>query len=87
MRDRVFLDTNVVVYLYSNSEPAKRALVGGVVERHDPVVSTQVLSELANVLLRKLALPVEAVDRLVDLVAGVETLGDAALLPRATVLG
>jgi predicted nucleic acid-binding protein len=66
MRDRVFLDTNVVVYLYSNSEPAKRALVGGVVERHDPVVSTQVLSELANVLLRKLALPVEAVERAID---------------------
>ena len=66
MRDRVFLDTNVLVYLYSNSEPAKRSLVTALVERHEPIVSTQVLGELANVLWRKLRLPVEAIERTID---------------------
>jgi predicted nucleic acid-binding protein len=66
MRDRVFLDTNVLVYLYSNSEPAKRSIVASTVERHDPVVSTQVLSEFANVMIRKLRLPADAIGRAID---------------------
>jgi predicted nucleic acid-binding protein len=62
----VFLDTNVLIYLYSNSEPAKRSVVASAMERLEPVVSTQVLSEFANVMIRKLASPVDAIGRAID---------------------
>lgn len=83
MPGRVFLDTNVVVYLYSTSEPAKRAIVASLVEKAEPVVSSQVLGELANVLLRKLALPVAAIERAIG---EVTTACDVVLVTPATVL-
>jgi predicted nucleic acid-binding protein len=82
MRDKVFLDTNVLVYLYSSSEPTKRSLAMSLVEQNDAVVSTQVLSELANVLLRKLALPVDAIERAIE---EVTTACDLVLVTPATV--
>ena len=61
MSGKVFLDTNVVVYLYSGDEPEKQAAAIALIERNDTVVSTQVLSELANTLSRKFALPYDVV--------------------------
>lgn len=82
MRDKVFLDTNVLVYLYSSSEPAKRSIVTSVVADNHAVVSTQVLGELANALVRKLALPAEAIDRAID---EVTSACDLVLVTPATV--
>lgn len=56
MSGKVFLDTNIVVYLYSGDEPEKQAVALALIERNNPVVSTQVLSELANTLSRKFGL-------------------------------
>ena len=63
---KTFLDTNVVVYLYSSDEPDKKAAALAVIEKERPVVSTQVLSELANTLSRKFALPLNVVTRAVE---------------------
>jgi predicted nucleic acid-binding protein len=57
MSDKVFLDTNIVVCLYSGDEPDKRTLALALIERNNPVVSTQVLSELANTLNGKFGVP------------------------------
>jgi predicted nucleic acid-binding protein len=57
MPDRFFLDTNVLVYLYSNTEPVRRKIAQGLASKPGAIVSTQVLSELANVLKKKFALP------------------------------
>ena len=56
MSDRVFIDTNVLVYLFDDSEPDKQAKAGErlAAEKRtgDLVVSTQVLQELYNALTR-----------------------------------
>ncbi len=61
MNGKTFFDTNVVVYLYSSDEPDKRETAQSLIEQNDPVVSTQVLSELANTLSRKFALSFDVV--------------------------
>ena len=61
MSGKVFLDTNIVVYLYSGDEPEKQAAALQLIEQNNPVISTQVLSELANTLSRKFALPFDVV--------------------------
>lgn len=61
MSGKNFLDTNIVVYLYSGDEPEKQATAFQLIEQNDPIISTQVLSELANTLSRKFALPFDVV--------------------------
>lgn len=61
MSAKVFLDTNVLVYLYSRDEPEKQAAALSLIENNESFVSTQVLSELANTLSRKFALPFDVV--------------------------
>ena len=60
MSGKTFLDTNIVVYLYSGDEPEKQAAAFALIEEN-PVVSTQVLSELANTLSRKFDLSFDVV--------------------------
>ncbi|MGH8729353.1 MAG: PIN domain-containing protein [Burkholderiales bacterium] len=66
MPDRFFLDTNVLVYLYSNTEPGKRKIVQGLASAPGAIVSTQVLSELANVLKKKFTLPEAQIAKVID---------------------
>ena len=68
---RVFLDTNVLVYAFDASEPAKRAVALKVIDetttRGTAVVSTQVLQEFYVIVTRKLdpALPEEEAEQAV----------------------
>lgn len=52
----VFLDTNLLVYLADDSQPDKRDRAASAIAgcQHRPWISTQVLIELHNVLIRKL---------------------------------
>lgn len=51
--DERFIDTNVVLYLYSEDDPDKKAAAEAVVRGAVRAwISTQVLSEMANVLRR-----------------------------------
>ncbi len=61
MSGKTFLDTNIVVYLYSGDEPEKRAVALALIEQNNSIVSTQVLSELANTLSRKFSLSFDVV--------------------------
>lgn len=49
-----FLDTNVLVYAFGKDDPRKREVARSLAESGDALVSTQVLSELANVLTRRM---------------------------------
>ena len=66
MRGRFFLDTNVFVYSFDGSAPAKarRAvqLIRGAVETRKGIVSYQVVQEFFNVALRRFAKPMTADD-------------------------
>ena len=61
MSGKIFLDTNILVYLYSGDEPEKQAAALKLIEQNNANISTQVLSELANTLSRKFALPFDVV--------------------------
>lgn len=54
----MFLDSNVLIYAYSDSDPSKRVRARELADQPGAVISTQVLSELANVMLRKFGLSV-----------------------------
>ena len=55
MRDKLFIDTNILIYLYSNSEREKQAIVKNILfEREIEItISTQVIGEFSSILYRK----------------------------------
>lgn len=59
--ERVFLDTNVLVYSYDASEPRKhgiaRAVLESAVETGNAAISGQVLGEFVNVVTHRIAQP------------------------------
>lgn len=53
MSGKVFLDTNILVYSYSYAELEKQRIARQLVTENDSFISTQVLQELANTLIKK----------------------------------
>ena len=53
----VFVDTSVLVYAYSTTDPNKADIAREVLRMPGGWISTQVLSEFSNVALRKLVMP------------------------------
>ena len=56
MSDRVFLDTNILIYIYSQDEPHKQQRAIACTQAPLIWISTQVLNETINVLRRKFKL-------------------------------
>ena len=58
MKDKIFLDTNVLVYLFDNKYPGKKKATKKVIESiykySSPIISTQVLQEFYVTLTKKL---------------------------------
>jgi predicted nucleic acid-binding protein len=73
-KDRVFLDTNVIVYAYDTLEPAKQKRAQDLLRTGLPsgrtYVSAQVLGELFVVLTRKIARPL-AIAEAITVVQGI----------------
>ena len=67
MSDRVFLDTNIIIYAYSDDEPKKQEIANNILEEYESqmTISTQVINELSNTLFRKFKLSAEAVEAVV----------------------
>ena len=53
MKDRIFLDTNILIYLYSESEPLKRETVCRILNTAVCVTSLQAINEASNVWFKK----------------------------------
>jgi predicted nucleic acid-binding protein len=62
MSDKSFLDTNVLIYCYTETEPSKRAIAIAIAAQSGSWISTQVLQELANTLNRKFKIPWSNID-------------------------
>lgn len=61
MQDNVFIDTNVLIYLYSN-EKHKQKIAKGIFENYDNIfISSHVLSVFSNLLFRKFKCTIEDV--------------------------
>jgi predicted nucleic acid-binding protein len=58
---RVFVDTNMVIYSYSKSEPLKQQKANTAIINNECVISSQVLNEYANVCIKKLGVSAEYV--------------------------
>ena len=52
-RHKVFIDSNVIIYAYSNSEKEKQQTARKTLKENYTVISTQVLQEISNTLGRK----------------------------------
>ncbi|MDR1706227.1 MAG: PIN domain-containing protein [Clostridiales bacterium] len=53
MNAKAFLDTNVLIYLFSETEPDKRNDARSALKKSNCVTSTQALNEACNVWLKK----------------------------------
>ena len=51
--DNTFADTNILIYAYTSDEPDKQEKTLKFLDDCQPVISTQVLKEFSNVLLKK----------------------------------
>ncbi len=70
-----FLDTNVLVYAFAEDDPRNRGIARSLTESGDALVSTQVLSELANVLTRRMGFsPAETRSRISGIAASCEVM-------------
>jgi len=63
MSDKVFLDTNIVIYSYSEDEPKKQEIANDILEEYSNqiIISNQVINELSNTLFRKFKLDADEV--------------------------
>jgi predicted nucleic acid-binding protein len=60
---KAFLDTNLFVYLYSDTDISKKENIIRVIDQYERFISTQVLNEFCHVCIRKLNLPVSSVQK------------------------
>jgi predicted nucleic acid-binding protein len=66
MNDNCFIDTNVIVYCYTDDEPVKQQKALGIANNPDTFISTQVLTELSNTLKNKFKLGWQAVENVIS---------------------
>lgn len=65
MPDKAFIDTNIVIYALGPN--SAKASLAAPLFANNPTISTQVLSETANVALKKLALPLPEIGKLLSM--------------------
>ena len=56
MNDKIFFDTNVILYSYSHINDNKSIVAKELIRNYYGVISTQVLQEMCNVLIKKFRL-------------------------------
>jgi predicted nucleic acid-binding protein len=61
-----FIDTNVLVYAYSENDLHKKALSVYVLDAYECIASTHILNEFCNVCIKKLHFPIERIHRSLD---------------------
>ena len=57
MPDKVFIDTNIFIYYQRTDDEKKQAIAKKLLENNNCVASTQVISEISNVLTKKYPTP------------------------------
>jgi len=77
MSDRVFLDTNIIIYLYSDDEDDKRNIAYKFVNNTNCVTSIQVMNEVSNVWFKKYALEKSEIVKYLD---EIESISEEILL-------
>jgi predicted nucleic acid-binding protein len=85
--DVVFVDTNVLIYLFDHGEPGKRAIAKEIFRQYQRIwLSTQVLQEFCVVVTRKLERPL-APDRALQSVQHLLAYPTAVVTPALVIAG
>jgi len=66
MSDKVFLDTNALIYFYSDTEPMKKIICAKAFVNYTCCTSIQALKELCNVFIKKFKYEQKLISRIVD---------------------
>ncbi len=66
MSAKAFLDTNIIIYGYSQDEPDKQQRARECAQANESWISTQVLNETVNTLKRKFSLDYHQISAVVD---------------------
>jgi len=66
MKDKVFLDTNILLYLFSEDEPEKQAIGLSALTGYACITSTQAINELCNVFTKKWKLPIDNIEEAIQ---------------------
>ena len=67
MKDRVFIDTNVLIYAYSETEPYKKDITLTILESYYIVFSIQVINEIIWVMNKKYKIDFKSLQALSDI--------------------
>ena len=72
MSDKVFIDSNIILYAYSRTEPSKRKIANALIfSTPDALISTQVINEVTNILYKKFGLDSKSIEAVIDEAASV----------------
>ena len=52
--EKVFIDSNILIYAYSKTEPDKRQKAQDTIDKHNSIISIQVINEFSSNCLKKL---------------------------------
>ena len=66
MKDKVFLDSNIFIYVYSDSEQTKSAICKNAICKNICCTSTQALNELSNVCIKKWNIDIKSIENAID---------------------
>ena len=69
MKDKTFLDTNILIYGYSVTEPEKQRISERITKTGTTFISTQVIQEFSNVLSKKFKLSWDEIEKAINEVA------------------
>lgn len=69
MSDNVFLDTNILVYLFSIDEPDKREAALLIINKTPSITGINNINELTNVLIKKFKIPYDDVINAIEQVS------------------
>ena len=69
MRDEVFFDTNIVLYSYSNKTETKSEIAKSLILNSNGLISTQVIQEMCNILIKKFKMDQASVSRTLSEIA------------------
>ncbi len=63
MRDKVFLDSNIILYSYSKTELDKNKIANNLIfSLNEILISTQVINEITNILYKKFQLDATSIE-------------------------
>ena len=71
MNGKIFLDSNIFIYIYSDTEPLKSNICKNAINDNDCCTSTQALNELSNVCIKKWKIDISGIENAINEICSV----------------